>query len=67
MATATITEERQHDVADVVDPAYERPTAIITLRITPSLHRRLKAAAHERRTSLNLLCVAAVQDVIAAK
>lgn len=40
------------------EPQPERePTRIVTVRMPKSLHEQLKAEAHERRTSMNQLCI----------
>ncbi len=36
----------------------QEPTTVITVRLPKSLHEALKAEAHEKRTSMNKLCIA---------
>jgi 5'-3' exonuclease len=44
----------------------DRPSRVVTLRITPRLHQAVKDAAHARRTSMNALAVAALESVVMA-
>jgi predicted HicB family RNase H-like nuclease len=39
-------------------PTYQEPTRVITVRMPKSLHDSLRLEAHERRTSMNKLCIA---------
>jgi len=39
-------------------PTPQEPTTVITVRLPKSLHDALRAEAHERRTSMNKLCIA---------
>lgn len=43
------------------------PQSVITVRIPTSLHEQLKLKAHEKRTSLNLLCVDTLRAVVQPK
>ncbi|MBX3414436.1 MAG: toxin-antitoxin system HicB family antitoxin [Pirellulales bacterium] len=43
------------------------PTKVITVRLPKSLHDSLRAEAHERRTSMNRLCIAKLLQVIDAE
>lgn len=38
-------------------PPQQEPTTVITVRLPKSLHDRLRSEAHERRTSMNKLCI----------
>jgi len=40
------------------------PTRVITVRLPKSLHESLRAEAHERRTSMNQLCISKLLQVI---
>jgi len=40
------------------------PTTVITVRLPKSLHDSLRAAAHERRTSMNKLCISKLLQVV---
>jgi predicted HicB family RNase H-like nuclease len=47
-----------------IEPAGHEPTRVITVRLPKSLHESLRAEAHERRTSMNKLCISKLlQDV----
>ena len=48
--------------APVVDDL--EPTRVITVRLPKSLHEALRAEAHERRTSMNKLCISKLLQVI---
>lgn len=37
---------------------------VVTIRLSPELHRRLKERAHAERISLNTLCIAALQEAL---
>lgn len=37
---------------------------VITVRLTPALHAKLKDTAHEQRVILNGLCVAALEHTV---
>ncbi len=41
------------------------PTRVITVRLPKSLHESLRAEAHQRRTSMNQLCISKLLQVIA--
>lgn len=43
---------------------YEEPTRVITVRLPKSLHESLRAEAHDRRISLNQLCISKLLHVI---
>lgn len=36
--------------------------AVVMVRMTPTLHETLKSMAHEQKTSLNQLCVVALEQ-----
>ena len=38
-------------------PAAAEPTRVITVRLPKSLHESLRAEAHDRKTSMNKLCI----------
>ncbi|REK19613.1 MAG: hypothetical protein DWQ37_00685 [Planctomycetota bacterium] len=40
------------------------PTRVITVRLPKSLHESLKSEAHDRRTSMNKLCISKLLQVI---
>ena len=40
------------------------PTRVITVRLPKSLHESLRTEAHERRTSMNKLCISKLLQVI---
>ncbi len=40
------------------------PTRVITVRLPKSLHESLRAEAHERRTSMNQLCISKLLQLI---
>ena len=40
------------------------PTKVITVRLPKSLHDALRAEAHERRTSMNKLCIAKLLQTV---
>lgn len=40
------------------------PTRVITVRLPKSLHESLKAEAHDRRTSMNKLCISKLLQVL---
>jgi predicted HicB family RNase H-like nuclease len=48
--------ERGDSKPVVLDDSLE-PTRVITVRMPKSLHEALRAEAHERRTSMNKLCI----------
>lgn len=50
-----------------VKPGPHEPTKVITVRLPKSLHDSLRAEAHERRTSMNRLCIAKLLQVIDAE
>lgn len=39
----------------------EKPTAVVTVRMTKSLHNDLLAVAHQKCISLNKLCIDALE------
>lgn len=47
---------------EVQDPT---PNSVITIRMPKALHVMLKEAAFDHRTSMNRLCVAALESAIA--
>ena len=40
------------------------PTRVITVRLPKSLHESLKAESHQRRTSMNQLCISKLLQII---
>ncbi|MCA9100476.1 MAG: hypothetical protein KDA63_04955 [Planctomycetales bacterium] len=46
-------------------PTAQEPTTVITVRLPKSLHDSLRAEAHQRRTSMNKLCIAKLLQVLA--
>src|SRR5258707_771918 len=42
----------------------KEPTRVITVRLPKSLHESLRAEAHERRTSINNLCISKLLQVV---
>jgi predicted HicB family RNase H-like nuclease len=42
----------------------KEPTRVITVRLPQSLHESLKVEAHDRRTSMNQLCISKLLQVI---
>jgi hypothetical protein len=47
-----------------VQPDGKEPTRVITVRLPKSLHESLRAEAHERKTSMNQLCISKLLKVI---
>ena len=45
-------------------PPGSEPTRVITVRLPKSLHESLRTEAHERRTSMNKLCISKLLQVI---
>ncbi|RIK75149.1 MAG: hypothetical protein DCC68_21680 [Planctomycetota bacterium] len=45
-------------------PEEEEPTRVITVRMPRSLHEALRAEAHDRKTSMNKLCISKLLQVI---
>jgi len=45
-------------------PSDIEPTTVITVRLPKSLHDSLRAEAHERRTSMNKLCISKLLQVV---
>jgi predicted HicB family RNase H-like nuclease len=45
-------------------PDGKEPTRVITVRLPKSLHEMLKTEAHDRRTSMNQLCISKLLQVI---
>ncbi len=46
------------------NPANFEPTRVITVRLPKSLHESLRAEAHEKRTSMNKLCISKLLQFI---
>ncbi len=46
------------------DSTQPEPTRVITVRLPKSLHESLRAEAHDRRTTLNKLCISKLLQVI---
>lgn len=46
------------------EPATKEPTRVITVRLPQSLHESLRTEAHERRTSMNQLCISKLLQMI---
>ena len=47
------------------DPAENRePTRVITVRLPKSLHETLRTEAHERKTSMNKLCISKLLQMV---
>lgn len=42
----------------------EEPTRVITVRLPKSLHESLRTEAHERRTSMNKLCISKLLQMV---
>ena len=42
-------------------PPHEAPTAVITVRMVPSLHQRIRETAQRERISINGLCLKAIE------
>jgi predicted HicB family RNase H-like nuclease len=42
----------------------KEPTRVITVRLPKSLHESLRAEAHDRKTSMNQLCISKLLQVI---
>jgi predicted HicB family RNase H-like nuclease len=45
-------------------PSQPEPTRVITVRLPKSLHDSLRTEAHERKTSMNRLCIAKLLQVV---
>ena len=45
----------------------DEPTRVITVRLPKSLHESLRAEAHQKRTSMNQLCISKLLQVIDTK
>jgi len=45
-------------------PNSREPTRVITVRLPASLHESLKTEAHDRKTSMNKLCISKLLQVI---
>lgn len=54
---------RERSVATPVSEDLE-PTRVITVRLPKSLHEALRHEAHERRTSMNKLCISKLLQVV---
>jgi predicted HicB family RNase H-like nuclease len=49
----------------VVEPVDSRePTRVITVRLPKSLHESLRAEAHDRKTSMNKLCISKLLQMV---
>jgi predicted HicB family RNase H-like nuclease len=55
---------RLRDGNKIAKPAADEPTRVITVRMPKSLHESLRAEAHERRTSMNKLCITKLLRVL---
>lgn len=51
--------ERASEPADV-----REPTRVITVRLPKSLHESLRTEAHERKTSMNKLCISKLLQIV---
>lgn len=47
-------------------PDQEKPIRVVTLRITPAQHQRIRAAAHLGKSSMNQMLVAAAMQAVEA-
>ena len=61
--------EIQHMVAKLREQSVQsaenrEPTRVITVRMPKSLHESLRTEAHEKRTSMNKLCISKLLQVI---
>ena len=61
--------EIQHMVAKLREQSVQNgenrePTRVITVRMPQSLHESLRTEAHEKRTSMNKLCISKLLQVI---
>lgn len=45
-------------------PPKEVPSAVITVRMVPSLHERIRETSHRERMSINGLCLAAIKNFL---
>ena len=45
-------------------PSNQEPTRVITVRLPKSLHESLRTEAHERRTSMNKLCISKLLQIV---
>ncbi len=45
-------------------PADDEPTRVITVRLPKSLHESLRTEAHEKRTSMNKLCISKLLQMV---
>jgi predicted HicB family RNase H-like nuclease len=45
-------------------PPTKEPTRVITVRLPQSLHESLRLEAHERRTSMNKLCISKLLQLV---
>jgi predicted HicB family RNase H-like nuclease len=62
-------EEIQHMLAKLRERSGDlngskEPTRVITVRLPQSLHESLRAEAHERRTSMNKLCISKLLQIV---
>jgi predicted HicB family RNase H-like nuclease len=51
--------ERANDPTDT-----REPTRVITVRLPKSLHESLRTEAHERKTSMNKLCISKLLQMV---
>jgi predicted HicB family RNase H-like nuclease len=45
-------------------PGDKEPTRVITVRLPQSLHESLRAEAHDRKTSMNKLCISKLLQMV---
>ena len=45
-------------------PDASEPTRVITVRLPKSLHESLRTEAHEKRTSMNKLCISKLLQMV---
>lgn len=45
-------------------PSPKEPTRVITVRLPQSLHESLRTEAHEKRTSMNKLCISKLLQIV---
>jgi predicted HicB family RNase H-like nuclease len=48
-------------------PSPKEPTRVITVRLPQSLHESLRLEAHDRRTSMNKLCISKLLQMVDAE
>jgi predicted HicB family RNase H-like nuclease len=51
----------------VVEMPDQEPTKVITVRLPKCLHESLRSEAHERKTSMNKLCISKLLQIIDGK